>query len=138
MNQINDRLARASCSLEGLSVGDAFGDRHLSIGKIQSRTLLPGDLRYTDDTQMALSIVEILVCTAESIRTRSHSVSASAMTVLAPMALPCTSFCLACGPANSGSVCPTIFSAEKALSATARLCASLRSGPTSLTTSTPS
>jgi ADP-ribosylglycohydrolase len=60
VSQINDRLARASCSLEGLSVGDAFGDRHLTTGKIQSRILPPGDLRYTDDTQMALSIVEVL------------------------------------------------------------------------------
>jgi ADP-ribosylglycohydrolase len=59
------RLARALVSLEGLSVGDAFGERfflapnvaHLIIGQ---RGLAPPPWRYTDDTQMALSIVEIL------------------------------------------------------------------------------
>jgi len=58
-------LARALLSLEGLSVGDAFGERffthpatlHLLIGE---RAIPAAPWRYTDDTQMALSIVEIL------------------------------------------------------------------------------
>jgi ADP-ribosylglycohydrolase len=51
-------------SLEGLSVGDAFGQRFFSEAVIDehlaSRTLPPGPWRWTDDTNMALSIVEVL------------------------------------------------------------------------------
>lgn len=65
MEQRDDRLARAHCSLEGLSVGDAFGERffvnpaslQLLIG---NRALPAAPWYFTDDTQMALSIVEIL------------------------------------------------------------------------------
>jgi len=54
-------LARALLSLEGLSIGDAFGQRffalpatlHLLIGE---RSIPAAPWRYTDDTQMALSI----------------------------------------------------------------------------------
>jgi ADP-ribosylglycohydrolase len=58
-------LERALCSLEGLSVGDAFGERffvhpdtvdHL----IAARALPAPPWRFTDDTQMALSIVAVL------------------------------------------------------------------------------
>ena len=83
-----ERLTRALCSLEGLSVGDAFGENFFLsfelIYKLIEAGLLPGPpfmvedefiveqiiylreipgpkpWRYTDDTQMALSIVEIL------------------------------------------------------------------------------
>jgi ADP-ribosylglycohydrolase len=60
-----DRLNRARCSLEGLSVGDAFGERFfgsrtVAAGLIGSRTLPPPPWPYTDDTNMALSIVSIL------------------------------------------------------------------------------
>ena len=61
------RLARARESLEGLSVGDAFGEQWFFTRRrpklfvpIKDRTLPPGPWRFTDDTQMALSIVSIL------------------------------------------------------------------------------
>ncbi len=59
------RLARARCSLEGLSVGDAFGERFflppgMAIARIEERVLPAAPWPYTDDTQMALSIVSIL------------------------------------------------------------------------------
>ncbi len=71
MEQMDDttersqRLERALCSLEGLSVGDAFGERfflpaEVSLARIDARTLPEGPWPYTDDTQMALSIVAIL------------------------------------------------------------------------------
>jgi ADP-ribosylglycohydrolase len=57
--------ARAWLSLEGLSVGDAFGERFFGRPeyvelRIESRDLPKGPWRYTDDTEMALSIVEVL------------------------------------------------------------------------------
>src|SRR5438034_9588348 len=59
------RMARALVSLDGLSVGDAFGERfflhpHLAQLIIGERGLPDSPWRYTDDTQMALSIVETL------------------------------------------------------------------------------
>jgi ADP-ribosylglycohydrolase len=61
----SDRLARAYCSLEGLSVGDAFGDRFfihpdMEEWMISSRALPAPPWSYTDDTLMALSIVSQL------------------------------------------------------------------------------
>jgi ADP-ribosylglycohydrolase len=53
------RLARARASLEGLSVGDAFGDlffRPDAEERVKERSLPPGPWPWTDDTQMALSI----------------------------------------------------------------------------------
>src|SRR5919199_828033 len=57
-----ERLARARASLEGLSVGDAFGERFFSwpIENAFDRRLPPPLWRFTDDTQMALSIVATL------------------------------------------------------------------------------
>jgi ADP-ribosylglycohydrolase len=60
-----DARARARLSLDGLSVGDAFGERFFgpsedALGRIARRELPPAPWRYTDDTEMALSIVEIL------------------------------------------------------------------------------
>jgi ADP-ribosylglycohydrolase len=71
MTQSNDRLTRARWSVEGLSVGDAFGESLFFQGAAQyvAHSLetmiekrIPPSSRwyYTDDTQMALSIVEIL------------------------------------------------------------------------------
>jgi len=86
VSQHDERLVRAECSLEGLSIGDAFGEqfflswdavfRLLHAGKISladdpgegmvrrliDQRMLPAarQWRYTDDTQMALSVVEIL------------------------------------------------------------------------------
>lgn len=57
------RLARAAPSLEGLSVGDAFGERYFSSGAdelIAARTLAYAPWHYTDDTQMALSVFSVL------------------------------------------------------------------------------
>lgn len=62
----DERLARARTSLEGLSVGDAFGEQFFSIRSdfvaevIETRTLPRAPWTYTDDTLMALSIISIL------------------------------------------------------------------------------
>lgn len=50
---------RAMISLEGLSVGDAFGEMFFSHSP-DSRTLPEGPWRWTDDTHMAISIVDVL------------------------------------------------------------------------------
>jgi ADP-ribosylglycohydrolase len=54
-----DRLERARLSLEGLSIGDAFGGRFFAPPG-RDRVTPPPVWRYSDDTEMALSIVEIL------------------------------------------------------------------------------
>jgi ADP-ribosylglycohydrolase len=59
------RIAAARKSLDGLSVGDAFGERFFGVQesvlqRISSRAFPEGILRYTDDTIMAISIVEVL------------------------------------------------------------------------------
>lgn len=59
------RLRRAHRSLEGLSVGDAFGDRffttpHTVEQLIEQRALPAGRWPITDDTVMAISIVDVL------------------------------------------------------------------------------
>jgi len=60
-----ERLRRARIALEGLSVGDAFGDRFfmhadLALALIRSRAIPKAPWEYTDDTNMALSIYQIL------------------------------------------------------------------------------
>ena len=47
-------------SLEGLSVGDAFGELFFWQSAADSTQLPPGPWPWTDDTHMALSIVEVL------------------------------------------------------------------------------
>ena len=59
------RMDRARLSLAGLSVGDAFGERffaHPDVveGLIRSRAIPAPPWRFTDDTMMALSVVEAL------------------------------------------------------------------------------
>ncbi len=59
------RLARAYLSLEGLSVGDAFGeqffvDPYKVNDLIEARTLPAPPWHYTDDTEMALSVIAVL------------------------------------------------------------------------------
>lgn len=59
------RLERARCSLEGLSIGDAFGERlFVASDRVESvirkRIVTAGPWQFTDDTQMALSVFEIL------------------------------------------------------------------------------
>jgi ADP-ribosylglycohydrolase len=56
---------RARLSLEGLSVGDTFGEQFFGeteqiVPLIADRVVPRAPWRYTDDTEMALSIVEIL------------------------------------------------------------------------------
>jgi ADP-ribosylglycohydrolase len=58
-------LDRARLSLEGLSVGDAFGERFFGPvraikARLESRDLPPPPWRYTDDTAMGLAVVEVL------------------------------------------------------------------------------
>lgn len=69
LSQHDLRLQRAQLSLEGLAVGDAFGERFFSFSPdhyhryFEDRQLpatTEGFWRFTDDTQMALSLVEVL------------------------------------------------------------------------------
>jgi len=58
-------MARALLALDGLSVGDAFGERFFgppddAVARITARALPRAPWRYTDDTEMALSVVEVL------------------------------------------------------------------------------
>jgi ADP-ribosylglycohydrolase len=61
-------MGRAMIALEGLSVGDAFGECFFAIGTdpyawqqhLANRESPVGRWRYTDDTEMALAIVEVL------------------------------------------------------------------------------
>lgn len=61
-----ERMRRARLSLEGLSIGDAFGERFFSrrpgdlLERIERRMLPDAPWRWTDDTAMALSVVEVL------------------------------------------------------------------------------
>ena len=60
-----DRITRARLSLEGLSCGDAFGEcffltRERAMTLIEGRTAPPGPWVFTDDTLMAISIVDTL------------------------------------------------------------------------------
>jgi ADP-ribosylglycohydrolase len=59
------RLERARLSLEGLSVGDAFGERFFVppfelLPMLNRRELPPGPWSWTDDSAMAMSVVEVL------------------------------------------------------------------------------
>jgi len=64
-SSLQERIKRARCSLEGLSVGDAFGETFFISpdvveGLIAQRALATRTWNYTDDTQMALSIFSVL------------------------------------------------------------------------------
>jgi ADP-ribosylglycohydrolase len=59
------RLALARLALDGLSVGDAFGERFFGrpervARRLAARELPPPPWAWTDDTAMAISIVEVL------------------------------------------------------------------------------
>lgn len=62
----SERLGRARRSLEGLSIGDAFGERFfvdpvIIETRLRVRTVeRPGPWRWTDDTAMALAVVDVL------------------------------------------------------------------------------
>jgi ADP-ribosylglycohydrolase len=59
-----ENMERALLSLEGLSVGDAFGETFLSSPgaayRLHGRQLCPPPWPWTDDTQMAVGLVEVL------------------------------------------------------------------------------
>src|SRR4051794_25314772 len=60
-----DRLSRALISLEGLAIGDAFGQMFAGAprsarARVQENRLPPRPWWRTDDTEMALAIVEVL------------------------------------------------------------------------------
>ncbi|WP_224248962.1 ADP-ribosylglycohydrolase family protein [Hyalangium gracile] len=60
-----DANERAALSLMGLSVGDAFGDQFFRFAEQEERLVAermapPGPWPYTDDTEMALSVVAML------------------------------------------------------------------------------
>lgn len=58
------RMKRVSLALDGLSVGDAFGERFFfppNLENLIAQRALPGPpWRYTDDTEMALGIADVL------------------------------------------------------------------------------
>ena len=60
----DERLARAQLALDGLSVGDAFGQRFFYAPSVESliaeRAVPAPAWPYTDDTEMALAIIEVL------------------------------------------------------------------------------
>lgn len=61
MPTTDDRLSRARLALDGLSVGDAVGQRHFVPGMSeQFLALMPVPWRYTDDTEMAIALCEVL------------------------------------------------------------------------------
>jgi ADP-ribosylglycohydrolase len=63
-NTPEERLRRARIALDGISLGDAFGERFFtphSADLIEQRQLPPTPWRYTDDTEMALGLFECLV-----------------------------------------------------------------------------
>jgi ADP-ribosylglycohydrolase len=62
----NDRVSRALESLQGLSVGDAFGEQFFgppayAQDLIANRRPPPPEWRYTDDTEMTLSVIDVLL-----------------------------------------------------------------------------
>jgi ADP-ribosylglycohydrolase len=55
-------MRRARVALDGLSVGDAFGQQLVAVpgSQIRARRLPPPIWRYTDDTEMGLAVFEVL------------------------------------------------------------------------------
>ena len=61
----SERMARALVSLDGVSVGDAFGERFFGPHElvqpwVEERILPKAPWAYTDDTEMTLSLVQVL------------------------------------------------------------------------------
>ncbi|MFF5720414.1 ADP-ribosylglycohydrolase family protein [Streptomyces buecherae] len=58
-----DRFQRAHASLRGLAVGDALGSQFFvpaNYARLQARALPPGSWQWTDDTEMACSVLAVL------------------------------------------------------------------------------
>ncbi|MFE6774660.1 ADP-ribosylglycohydrolase family protein [Streptomyces sp. NPDC057702] len=58
-----DRFQRAHASLRGLAVGDALGSQFFvpaNYSSLQARALPPGPWQWTDDTEMACSVLAVL------------------------------------------------------------------------------
>jgi len=57
-----ERINRARLAVDGLSVGDAFGQQLVAVpgSQIRARLLPPPIWRYTDDTEMGLAVYEVL------------------------------------------------------------------------------
>ncbi|SEG05283.1 ADP-ribosylglycohydrolase [Actinacidiphila yanglinensis] len=61
---VSARLSRATASLRGLAVGDALGSQFFvpaNYAALQSGDLPPGPWAWTDDTEMACSVLAVLV-----------------------------------------------------------------------------
>ena len=60
---MHERQKRAMLALDGLSIGDAFGQQffmpHIAASADRANLPVPS-WHYTDDTEMALAIVEVL------------------------------------------------------------------------------
>jgi ADP-ribosylglycohydrolase len=59
-------IARAQLALDGLSIGDALGERFFGleagvIDRIERRAVPPPTWRFTDDTEMALAVAQTLL-----------------------------------------------------------------------------
>jgi len=92
-----ERLARAVQSLHGLNCGDCFGERfflHPEVAQslIAQRAVPSKPWRYTDDTAMAISIVEILEELGEVDPNDLQRTSADALSPILDVAtvMPCT------------------------------------------------
>lgn len=57
---MSDRLRRARASLLGIAVGDALGDQLALPARASARTLPVAPWRWTDDTEMACSVLHVL------------------------------------------------------------------------------
>jgi len=137
--------ARLYTSLDGLSIGDAFGDRiffefrtfHAEVFELPlaQRPLPAGRWNYTDDTQMALSIVDVL--------THYGSIDQDALARSfgerfergRGYGAQCTSCYRNCVPVTPGTPQPPRSLAVKGRLATARPCGSPRWAPALPTTS---
>lgn len=64
MRTHQDKINTMRLALDGLSIGDAFGQRFFDASSfmefLPKRQLPPGPWSYTDDTEMALAIAEVL------------------------------------------------------------------------------
>ena len=106
-------LQRAHFSLKGLSVGDAFGERYFIRGDlveqfIEARAVPDPPWRFTDDTNMAISIVEVLAEHGEPTRMRLPRALYVASTHRADMGLEWSGCSTTAARAERGESWPAI------------------------------